>query len=313
MQQRKLGNSDLVVSLLGVGGNNFATRLDLDATRKVVDKAIDLGVTLFDTADIYGNFGGAEDYIGQVLGPRRKQVILATKFGMAMNKEGTLKGASPAYIRSSIEGSLRRLRTDWIDLYQLHQDDPDTPLEETMATLGELVREGKVRYIGCSNLAPARVRQAQAIAARAGTARFISAQDEYSLLVRDIEKDLLPTLDEQGLGLIPFSPLAGGLLSGKYRKDAPMPPGARLTTTKRFADKYMTDANWPRVEKLRAFAEQRGHTLLDLALGWLSTNPQVGSVIAGASTPQQLEQNLEAVEWHLDAADLAAIDRILKD
>ena len=312
MQQRKLGNSDLVVSLLGVGGNNFATRLDLDATRKVVDKAIDLGVTLFDTADIYGNFGGSEDYIGQVLGPRRKQVILATKFGMAMNKEGTLKGASPAYIRSSIEGSLRRLRTDWIDLYQLHQDDPDTPLEQTMATLGELVREGKVRYIGCSNLAPARIRQAQAIAAKAGTARFISAQDEYSLLVRGIEKDLMPTLAEQGLGLIPFSPLAGGLLSGKYRKDAPMPPGARLTTTKRFADKYMTDANWPRVEKLRAFAEQRGHTLLDLAMGWLSTNPQVGSVIAGASTPQQLEQNLQAVEWHLDAADLAAIDRILK-
>ena len=312
MQQRKLGNSDLVVSLLGVGGNNFATRLDLDATRKVVDKAIDLGVTLFDTADIYGNFGGSEDYIGQVLGPRRKQVILATKFGMAMNKEGTLKGASPAYIRSSIEGSLRRLRTDWIDLYQLHQDDPDTPLEQTMATLGELVREGKVRYIGCSNLAPARIRQAQAIAAKAGTARFISAQDEYSLLVRGIEKDLMPTLAEQGLGLIPFSPLAGGLLSGKYRKDAPMQPGARLTTTKRFADKYMTDANWPRVEKLRAFAEQRGHTLLDLAMGWLSTNPQVGSVIAGASTPQQLEQNLQAVEWHLDAADLAAIDRILK-
>jgi len=312
MQHRKLGNSDLNVSLLGLGGNNFATRLDLEATRKVVDAAIGLGVTLIDTADIYGNFGDSEDYLGQVLGAQRNKVVLATKFGMAMNKEGTLKGASPAYIRSSVEGSLRRLRTDWIDLYQLHQDDPDTPLEDTMRTLDDLVKEGKVRYIGCSNLAPARIRQAQAIAAQSGMARFISAQDEYSLLVRGVEKELMPTLADQGMGLIPFSPLAGGLLTGKYVQGAPMPAGARLTTTKRFADKYMTDANWPRVEKLRSFAEQRGRTLLDLALGWLASNRNVSSVIAGASTPEQLEQNLKAVDWRLSAAEMAEIDRLLQ-
>jgi aryl-alcohol dehydrogenase-like predicted oxidoreductase len=312
MQYRKLGNSDLDVSLLGLGGNNFATRLDLEATRRVVDAAIDLGVTLIDTADIYGNFGDSEAYLGEVLGARRNKVVLATKFGMAMNAEGTLKGASPAYIRSSVEGSLRRLRTDRIDLYQLHQDDPDTPLEDTMRALGDLVKEGKVRHIGCSNLAPARIRQAQAIAAKSGTARFISAQDEYSLLVRKAEKELLPTLADQELGLIPFSPLASGLLTGKYVQGAAMPAGARLTTTRRFADKYMTDANWQRVAKLRAFAEQRGHTLLDLALGWLASNPNVSSVIAGASTPEQIDQNLKGVEWHLSATEMAEIDRLLQ-
>lgn len=311
MQQRKLGTSDLNVSLLGLGCNNFAVRMDIEATRRVVDKAIDLGVTLIDTADIYGDFGGSEDYLGRVLGARRNKVVLATKFGMAMNKEGTLKGASPAYIRQSIEGSLRRLRTDWIDLYQLHQDDPETPLEETMLALDGLVNEGKVRYIGCSNLSPARLEQAQDIAGKAKLARFVSSQNEYSLLVRGIENDLLPTLAQQGLGLIPFSPLAAGLLTGKYRKDAPMPAGARLTTAKRFADKYMTDVNWARVEKLRGFAEKRGHTLLDLSLGWLAACPLVGSVIAGASTPEQLEQNLRGVEWQLSEADLAEIDGIL--
>lgn len=311
MQHRKLGSSDLEVSLLGLGCNNFVARLDLEATRKVVDKAIDLGVTMIDTADIYGNYGGSEEYLGQVLGARRNKVVLATKFGMAMNAEGTLKGASPAYIRSSIEGSLKRLKTDWIDLYQLHQDDPKTPLEDTMGALDALVKEGKVRAIGCSNLSAARVRQAQTIATKSGGARFVSAQDEYSLLMRGVERDLLPALKEQGLGLIPFAPLAGGLLSGKYVQGAPMPAGARLSNNKRFADKYITDSNWPRVERLRAFAVERGRTLLDLALGWLAANPLVGSVIAGASTPQQLEQNLKGVEWRLSAEDLAEIDRLL--
>ena len=312
MQHRTLGTSALQVSLLGLGCNNFGGRIDLDATRKVVDKAIDLGITLFDTADIYGSFGGSETCLGLLLGPRRKQIVLATKFGMAMDAAGTLKGASPAYIRSSIEGSLRRLKTDWIDLYQLHQDDPSTPLEDTLGTLDDLVREGKVRHIGCSNLSAARVRQAQGIADRAGWARLVSAQDEYSLLARGIERELLPAMREQGLGLIPYAPLANGLLTGKYRRDAALPAGARLTTTARAAGKFLTERNWARVERLRGFATSRGRTLLELALGWLASNPQVGSIIAGATTPAQLEQNLSAVAWQVTPADLTELDRALQ-
>ena len=312
MQHRKLGNSDLAVSLLGLGCNNFGARMDLAATRAVVDKAIDLGITLLDTADIYGNYGGSEEHLGEVLGPRRKRIVLATKFGMAMNDAGTLKGAKPAYIRSALEGSLRRLKTDWVDLYQLHRDDPTTPLEDTMRTLDDLVREGKVRYIGCSNLTGARLHQAQTIAGHGKAARFVSAQDELSVLARGIERELLPVLREEGVGLIPYAPLANGLLTGKYQRDAALPAGARLATTQRAADKYLTEANWSRVERLRVFAESRGRTLLELAFGWLTANPLVGSVIAGATTPAQLEQNLAALDWQLSPADLAEIDRLLQ-
>jgi aryl-alcohol dehydrogenase-like predicted oxidoreductase len=296
--------------VVGLGCNNFGGRIGLDATRAVIHKAFDLGITLFDTADAYGNLGGSEELMGQVMGDRRKDIVLATKFALPMDAAETLKGASRRYIMSAVEASLRRLRTDWIDLYQLHRPDPLTPIEETLRALDDLVRQGKVRYIGCSNLPAWQVVEAQWTARQCGLNAFVSCQDEYSLLVRDIERELLPAMRSYNLGLLPFFPLASGLLTGKYKRNAPRPDGARLTTTQRLADRYMTEANWPKVEALDAFATARGHTLLELAFSWLASEPAVGSVIAGATKPEQLEQNVRAVSWALTADDRAEIDRI---
>ena len=310
MEQRNLGKSGLRVSVVGLGCNNFGGRIDLDATRKVIHKAYDLGINLFDTADIYGNFGGSEEAMGQVMGERRKDIILATKCGMAMNTEGTLKGASRRYILSAIEGSLRRLKTDWIDLYQIHQPDPLTPIEETLRTLDDLVRSGKVRYVGCSNYAAWQVAEAQETATRCNLNAFISCQDEYSLLVRGLDKESIPAMQAYNLGLLPFFPLASGLLTGKYKRNAKMPEGARLTTTQRLADRYINEKNWEIVERLGDFAATRGHTMLELAFSWLAQRPTVTSVIAGATKPEQLEQNIKAVDWKLTAEEMADIDRI---
>jgi aryl-alcohol dehydrogenase-like predicted oxidoreductase len=296
--------------VVGLGCNNFGGRIDLDATRKVIHKAYDLGINLFDTADIYGNFGGSEEAMGQVMGERRKDIILATKCGMAMNTEGTLKGASRRYILSAIEGSLRRLKTDWIDLYQIHQPDPLTPIEETLRTLDDLVRSGKVRYVGCSNYAAWQVAEAQETATRCSLNAFISCQDEYSLLVRGLDKESIPAMQAYNLGLLPFFPLASGLLTGKYKRNAKMPEGARLTTTQRLADRYINEKNWEIVERLGDFAATRGHTMLELAFSWLAQRPTVTSVIAGATKPEQLEQNIKAVDWKLTAEEMADIDRI---
>ena len=215
MKQRPLGHSGLQVSVVGLGCNNFGWRIDLEASRKVVDKALELGITLLDTADIYGNLGGSEEALGQILGDRRKEIVLASKFGMAMDKEERLKGASRRYIMRAVEGSLKRLKTDWIDLYQVHRPDPLTPIEETLRTLDDLVRQGKVRYIGCSNYAAWQVVEAAWTARERNLNAFISCQDEYSLVVRDIERELLPAIQSQGLGLLPYFPLASGLLAGK--------------------------------------------------------------------------------------------------
>lgn len=310
MEMRNLGRSGLRVSAVGLGCNNFGGRIGLDATRAVIHKAFDLGITLFDTADAYGNLGGSEELMGQVMGERRKDIVLATKFALPMDAAETLKGASRRYIMSAVEASLRRLRTDWIDLYQLHRPDPLTPIEETLRALDDLVRQGKVRYVGCSNLPAWQVVEAQWTARQCGLNAFVSCQDEYSLLVRDIERELLPAMRGYNLGLLPFFPLASGLLTGKYKRNAPRPDGARLTTTQRLADRYMTEANWPKVEALDAFATARGHTLLELAFSWLASEPAVGSVIAGATRPEQLEQNVRAVSWALTADDRAEIDRI---
>jgi aryl-alcohol dehydrogenase-like predicted oxidoreductase len=296
--------------VVGLGCNNFGGRIDLDATRKVIHKAYDLGINLFDTADIYGNFGGSEEAMGQVMGEQRKDIILATKCGMAMNTEGTLKGASRRYILSAIEGSLRRLKTDWIDLYQIHQPDPLTPIEETLRTLDDLVRSGKVRYVGCSNYAAWQVAEAQETATRCSLNAFISCQDEYSLLVRCLDKESIPAMQAYNLGLLPFFPLASGLLTGKYKRNAKMPEGARLTTTQRLADRYINEKNWEIVERLGDFAATRGHTMLELAFSWLAQRPTVTSVIAGATKPEQLEQNIKAVDWKLTAEEMADIDRI---
>lgn len=312
MQYRQLGRSGLKVSLAGLGCNNFGQRIDLEATKRVVHKALDVGITLFDTADAYGNRGGSEDHLGQVLGVRRKDIVLATKFALPMDDAETLKGGSRRYITSAVEASLRRLRTDWIDLYQLHRPDPDTPIEETMRALDDLIRQGKVRYVGCSNLVAWQVVEAQWTSRHHGLSRFVSCQDEYSLLVRDIERELVPAMREYEIGLLPFFPLASGFLTGKYRRNAPMPEGARITVTQRFQDRYMTDANWEIVEKLRAFAESRGKTLLDLAFSWLAAQSPVSSVIAGATKPEQIEANVRAIEWKLSAADLEEVGKISK-
>ena len=280
----------------------------MEASRKVVHKALDLGITLFDTADFYGNCGGSETCLGQILGDRRKDIVLATKFGYQMDKAGTMKGASRRYIMSAVEASLQRLKTDWIDLYQLHVPDPLTPIEETLRALDDLVRQGKVRYIGCSNLAAWKVVEAQWTARQLGINAFVCCQDEYSLLVRGIERDLLPTMDSYGLGLLPYFPLASGLLTGKYRRNEPLPEGARLTNWKNLADRFMNDTNWQIVERLGDFCAGRGHNLLELAFSWLVAKPIVSSVIAGATKPDQVEQNVQAGDWVLTQEDLEEID-----
>ena len=312
MDIRNLGSSGLRVSLVGLGCNNFGGRIDLEASRKVVHKALDLGITLLDTADTYGNFGGSEECLGAILGARRKDVVLATKFGMPMNAEGTIKGASRRYIMSEVEASLRRLKTDWIDLYQLHQPDPLTPIEETLRALDDLVRQGKVRYIGCSNLPAWQVVEAQWTARHLGLNAFVCAQDEYSLVVRGIDRELIPALQAYDMGLLPFFPLASGLLTGKYRRNATLPAGTRLANTQRLADRFLTEANWQIAERLQDFAATRGHSLLELAFSWLAARPQVASVIAGATKPEQLEENVKAADWALSAADMTEIDRITK-
>lgn len=309
MKQRNLGKSGLVVSLVGLGCNNFGWKTDLEGARKVVHKAIDVGITLLDTADFYGGRGGSETMLGQILGDRRKDIVLATKFGMPMDEAETLKGASRRYIIGAVEASLRRLKTDWIDLYQLHQIDSTTPMEETLRALDDLIRHGKVRYIGISNHPAWKVVEAEWISRDLGINPFVSCQDEYSLLVRTPERDLIPAMESYGIGLLPYFPLASGLLSGKY-KPGKMPEGARLTTVDRLADRYLNQANWQIVERLEAFCSQRGHTLLELAFSWLAARPVVASVIAGATKPEQVEQNAKVVDWELTPADLAEIDKL---
>jgi aryl-alcohol dehydrogenase-like predicted oxidoreductase len=311
MEIRNLGRSGLRVSAIGLGCNNFGGRIDLEGTRKVIHKALDLGITLFDTADVYGNRGGSEAEMGQVLGDDRKRIVLATKFGMPMDDTGEKVGGSRRYIMRAVEDSLRRLRTDWIDLCQIHQPDPHTPIEETLRALDDLVHQGKVRYIGCSNFPAWQVVEAQWTAKANRLNAFVSCQDEYSLLVRDlVEPQLRPAMLQYGMGLLPFFPLASGVLTGKYRRNAPLPSGTRLANTARLADRYLTERNWPIAEQLGDFAEQRDHTLLELAFSWLLAQAPVASVIAGATRPEQLEQNVRAGGWQLSAEELAEIDRI---
>jgi aryl-alcohol dehydrogenase-like predicted oxidoreductase len=310
VEQRNLGRSGLAVSLVGLGCNNFAGRIDYAATQRVVHKALDLGITLFDNADTYGERGGAEEYLGRALGPRRKDIVLATKFGRPMDAAGRLQGASRRYILDACNASLRRLNTDYIDLYWQHIEDPKTPMEETLRAFDDLVRQGKVRYIACSTLASWQVVEAQWISRTQGLEQFIACQERYSLLEREYEANMGRMVGEYGLGLIPFSPLANGLLTGKYRRDRPPPEGARLATTPRLAERYLTERNWDAVEALAAFCEARGRTMLELAMSWLASRPAVSSIIAGATAPEQLEQNVRAVDWALSPEDLQEIDAL---
>lgn len=309
MKTRKLGTSLLEVSVVGLGCNNFGI-LDIASSRRVVDRAIELGVTFFDTADIYGNRGGSEEQLGQILGPRRKDIVLATKFGMAMDDDANKARGSRAYILDAVEASLRRLQTDWIDLYQYHTPDPQTPLEETLRALDDLVKAGKVRAVGCSNLPAKGVEEAAAASARAGLISFATAQDEYSLVARDAERELIPAIERHGMSLLPYFPLASGLLTGKYRQDAPIPAGTRYARGNRFSDRYMNEENWKIVQRLTAFCEARGRTLLELAFSWLLAHPCLASVIAGATRPEQVEQNVKAAGWELTPEERAEVDRL---
>jgi aryl-alcohol dehydrogenase-like predicted oxidoreductase len=310
---RKLGTSGLSVPLVGLGTNNFGGRLDLEASRRVIHKALDLGVTFFDTADAYGAKGGSESIIGEVLGPRRSEVILATKFGSPIDEAAGFTGASRRYVFLAAEASLKRLRTDWIDLYIIHRPDPATPIEETVSALHDLVLQGKVRYVGLSNFEPWQVVEAQRVARELGATSFIASQDEYSLLRREAEGERAQVLRRYGLSLLPYFPLASGLLTGKYRRNAPLPENGRLAKVKGLADRYLNDANFTLVEKLEAFANARDHSLTDLAFAWIASRDWVASIIAGASTPEQLQSNAKAAEWNLDQADLAEVARILSD
>ncbi|HTQ80941.1 MAG TPA: aldo/keto reductase [Thermoanaerobaculia bacterium] len=302
METRPLGS--LSVSVVGLGCNNFGMRLDEAGTRRVVAAALAAGINFLDTADIYGGTK-SEEFLGQVLGERRGQVILATKFGMKVDDQR--KGAKPDYVKRAAEDSLRRLRTDWIDLYQLHQPDPETPIADTLAALDNLVQSGKVRQIGCSNFSPEQLREAEAAVGQ-GAARFVSVQNEYSLLVRDPERGVLAECARQGLGFLPYFPLASGLLTGKYRGGEPA--NARLSGGGRFAERFLNDRNRQIAEALDDFATRRGHTLLELAFSWLLHQPQVSSVIAGATSPEQISANIQAAGWQLSPEDLAEIDRL---
>jgi len=309
METRELGKSGIAVSVIGLGCNNFGA-MKLEASRLVVDRAIAAGITLFDTADVYGNRGGSEEQLGDILGARRKDIVLATKFAMPMDDSGAKSGASAAYIREACDASLKRLKTDWIDLYQQHRPDPNTPIAETLGALDDLVKQGKVRAIGCSNLPADQLSAAEDVSRAKHQAAYVTAQDQYSLLVRDVETALVPTLEREGMGLLPYFPLASGMLSGKYEKGKDIPSGTRFARAGRFSDAYMTEENWKIVESLTAFATARGHTLLELAFAWLLSRPYLPSVIAGATRPEQIEQNAKAAAWKLTPAEVAEVDRL---
>ena len=310
MDRRNLGRSGLIVSAIGLGCNNFGGRSDAAATRAVVHKALDLGITFFDTSDTYGTAGASEEYLGRALAGERHRIVLATKFARPM---AAGEGASRRYIISAVEASLKRLGTDYIDLYQQHIADPRTPIEETLRALDDLVRQGKVRYVGCSTLSAWEVVEAQWTARHLGLNAFVSCQERYNLLEREVETAVLPVAERYGLGLIPFSPLCNGLLTGKYRRNAPLPQGTRLATTPRLAERTLTERNWALAERLGEFAAARGRTLLELALSWLLQRPAVASVIAGATTPAQVASNVAAGGWRLSREDMDEIDRLTAD
>jgi aryl-alcohol dehydrogenase-like predicted oxidoreductase len=311
MRYRSLGDSGLMVSVAGLGCNNFGRRLDVTGTRAVVDAALEAGVTLLDTADSYGGGGRSEEILGEVLAGRRDEVVLATKFGhqafdMQYGPAAGAKGGR-AYIRRAVEGSLRRLRTDHIDLYQLHTPDPVTPIEETLRALGELVAEGKVRYVGHSNLAGWQIADAAHVARETGTERFVSAQNHWSLLERDAEAEVVPAARHFRLGVLPYFPLANGLLTGKVRRGQAPPEDSRLATR----EGYITDEKLDRVEALISWAADRGLTVLDVAIGGLAAQPGCSSVIAGATSAEQVKANAAAAEWEPSAGELAEINALI--
>ena len=310
MEYRKLGNSGLEVSVIGLGTNNFGRRCDLAQTRAVIERALDLGVTCIDTADIYGGNGLSEEFIGQVLKGQRQNAIIATKFAGKFGEGLLQSGASRRYIYNAVHDSLRRLQTDYIDLYQVHFPDPKTPIEETLRALDDLIRAGMVRYIGCSNYSAVQIVEAQWTARIGHLTPFISAQNHYNLLERSVEPEILPVCERYGLGMLPYFPLASGFLTGKYQPGQPPPAGTRLAAGGRMAERVMTEGNFDVLQRLEQFAQDRGHTVVELAFAWLAAQPAVASVIAGATRPEQVEANVRAAEWHLTPEETAEVSTI---
>ena len=305
MRTRRLGTDGPEVTVVGLGCNNFGGRVDLEGTRVVVDASLDAGINVFDTADIYGNGGGSEELLGRVLEGRRDRVLLATKFGGDMG-DGTTARGSRTYVRKAIDASLKRLRMEYVDLYQYHRPDGVTPYDETFGALSELVDEGKVRYAGHSNMQARDVEEVDSLARERGFPRPVSAQNQYSLLRREAEDELLPTCDRLGIGVLPYFPLASGLLTGKYRRGEPRPEGTRLSGR----DEVFTDETFGRIEALERFAQERGVTLLEVAIGGLLGQLAVVSVIAGATKPEQVRANAAAGEWVPTDEDLAALNAL---
>jgi len=309
MEYRQLGRSGLKVSAVGLGCNNFGRRCSEEETRGVVHKALDLGVTMFDTADFY-SAGLSEEFLGKALGARRKDIVLATKFGLPLSKGAYEGGASRRYIMVAIEASLKRLGTDYIDLYQLHFPDPKTPIEETLSTLDSLQRAGKIRYAGSSNFNGWQLADAAWTARTKGLAPFISAQNHYNLLDRRIEREVVPAAEAFGVGVIPYFPLASGLLTGKYKRGAPVPNDSRAAANPDAAKRMLSDENFATVEKLEDFARSRDKGILDIAIGWLLGKAEVATVIAGATKPEQVDANVGAGGWEMARADWEEINKL---
>ena len=309
MEHRRLGNSGLQVSEVGLGCNNFGQRLDEAGTRAVVDAAIDVGIDFFDTADMYGS-QLSEVYLGKALRGRRDDFIVATKCGFPMGPGPHNRGASRRYVISAVEASLRRLDTDYIDLFQIHLPDPLTPIDETLRALDDCIRQGKIRYAGCSNFAGWQIADAHWTALRDHLNPFVTAQNHMNLLERDVLREVIPACDRFELGMLPFFPLASGLLTGKYQRGVAAPEGTRLAGSR--AARALSEDNFDRVEKLEAFARERDRSLLELAFGWLLSFPVVSSVIAGATRPEQAKANVEASTMRLDADEMKEVDELLR-
>ncbi len=310
MELRRLGTSGLKVSAVGLGCNNFGMRIDQAQTQAVVDTALEAGITLFDTADIYGG-SRSEVFLGEALKGKRDKAIIATKFANPMGEGAYSRGGSRRYIVSAVEASLKRLQTDHIDLYQMHVPDADTPIDETLRALDDLVRDGKVLYLGNSNFSGWQIADADWISRTAKMERFVSAQNLFSLLERGAARDVLPACDHFGLGFLPFFPLASGLLTGKYRRGEAAPEGTRLAAWGARGQAALNDRNLDRVETLEAWAKERGHTLLELAFAWLLAHPAVSSVIAGATRPDQVKDNAAAATWALSVQDRDDVTKLL--
>ena len=313
MEYRTVGRSGLQVSIVGLGCNNFGMRIDAAAAQAVVNRALDLGVTLFDTAELYG-MGASEEMLGKALGSKRQDVVVATKFGMPTAGLKAPGCGSRRYIMSAVEKSLKRLGTDYIDMYMVHFPDPVTPVEETARALDDLVRAGKIRYAALSNVSSWQLVEAAFTTKIGGYSPYIAFENEWSLVDRSIEKDVLPAALKYGYGILPYFPLAGGFLTGKYRQGEAMPAGGRLTegALAGLAGKYITERNWGILAKATAFAESRGHTVLELAMGWLLAQPGVPSIISGATTPEQVEANVAAANWKLTPEEVAEVDSFTK-